>query len=146
MIIIITKQDHVSKYRLFHDKSLNIYPSVSHCPRDAYFDSRSPLRCYKVFKTPLSWSDAARSCDENGGGRLVAIPNHYSLRSIRRALKYRPPNYWTALNDVREEDSFVWTWGVSQTRLGSWSNWLKVRDEIFHGKYKCSFYSFVLEN
>ncbi|CAD5116778.1 DgyrCDS5627 [Dimorphilus gyrociliatus] len=126
----LSKQSRITRPRAFiknrmFDNYYHTTRSLSHCPRDAFYDPHTPLRCYKAFNKPLTWKDAAQSCFDNGGGRLVAIPNIYSLRSIRRALRVRPIEYWTALNDIREEGVFAWTWGVTQTKLGSWSYWLK---------------------
>ncbi|XP_078702800.1 snaclec alboaggregin-A subunit beta'-like [Branchiostoma floridae x Branchiostoma belcheri] len=79
------------------------------CP-EGYNDGQFAELCFRLVRTPLSYDKAATTC-ESDGGKLVTDKNrakHNYLLKTDFAV-----SYWVGLDDIKEENSFVWSDGES---------------------------------
>ncbi|KAI8487289.1 hypothetical protein Bbelb_350870 [Branchiostoma belcheri] len=72
--------------------------------------------CYKVFHTPLTFTEAAETCHRNGG--TLAMPRNALANLLFSGGQCY--NYWIGLHDQRLEGFFEW---IDGTPLGTFTLW-----------------------
>nr|XP_009859439.3 macrophage mannose receptor 1-like [Ciona intestinalis] len=101
------------------------------CP-EGYIRHRR--KCYKTFKSYLTWKAANESCAGTEGGRMVVITdrgvadfvhslvNSDSCQGACRSSHFS--DYWIGLNDFEEPEQFVWSDGTALVNV-NYENWSK---------------------
>ncbi|KAI8510646.1 hypothetical protein Bbelb_115620 [Branchiostoma belcheri] len=105
------------------------------CPRE-YTEFRGI--CYKTYKRPKSYKNAAAACREDGG--TLAMPKDADINDYLISLiKPKDPRsgyslFWFGLHDQRREGRFEW---VDGTPLGEFNSWGEGQPDDFAGEEDC---------
>lgn len=88
--------------------------------------------CYKLYKSPLKWTEAKRNC-EKSGSKLVKIESEKESKFLKIKYWGKRGSYWIGLSDLVTEGIWKWTDG---TRLTGYKNW-KRRQPNNYGNQDC---------
>ncbi|CAH1238376.1 MRC1 [Branchiostoma lanceolatum] len=81
--------------------------NTARCP-EGYTDGRFAELCFRLVRTPLSYTKAAATCGSDGG-KLITDKNRAKHNYLLK--RDFAMSYWVGLDDLKEENTFVWSDG-----------------------------------
>lgn len=108
----------------------------STCPVP-WFHNILDKSCYHLFEDKKTWFQSSDYC-RNIGADLISIPNDMEANALNSYINFSMSGsrqrYWIGLNDLEEENNFVWSDGS----MSGWTRWGKKEPNNYNELEDCT--------